>query len=303
MSLKSRQRMKLDLNNEATVPACPTVVDPSATIAPQAGAYAGRPTALGPRYWTALSIASVFGATLGDVLSHDLHLGHWRGVPPLLLLGWLVVRGGRRGWLNLTLAYWSAVALVRAMATNVADLATHDAHLPQPALLAGLVAAMLAGLAWPARPGAAGGPAPGLPDTRGSYWVVLFLAGTLGTVLGDDGSGRFGLAGASAGLGAILGAAFLLRWMLPPAPKTAKAGYWATVVTARTAGTSIGDLLADRTGLGLAGSAVFEGVLLVIVLVVWKARGSAPGPGQRRSLWKPVFKDSTATNEVSADGR
>ncbi len=256
------------------------VVDPL----PPAVPTVGHPTALGPRYWTALSIASVFGATLGDVLSHDLHLGHWRGVPPLLLLCWLVVRGGRRGWLSRTLAYWSAVALVRAMATNVADLATHDMHLPQSMLLAGLATAMLAALAWPVRRRGGGGPMRGLPDTSGSYWGVLFLAGTLGTVLGDDGSDRFGLGGASAGLGAILGAALLLRWLLPPAPRTAKAGYWATVVTARTAGTSIGDLLADRTGLGLAGSAVFEGVLLVIVLVVWKARGSAPGPGQRRSL-------------------
>ncbi len=301
--------MQPGLNNVATVPTNPTAVDPSATIAPQAGTDAGRPAALGPRYWAALSVASVFGATLGDVLSHDLHLGHWRGVPPLLLLGWLVVRGGRRGWLNLTLAYWSAVVLVRAMATNVADLANHDAHFPQPALLAGLVAAMLAGLAWPARPGAAGGPASGLPNTRGSYWVVLFLAGTLGTVLGDDGSDRFGLGGASATLGAILGGALLLRWLLPPAPRTAKAGYWATVVTARTAGTSVGDLLADRTGLGLAGSAAFEGVLLVVVLMVWKARGvtrqraphDAPEPRQRRGLWKPFFRNSTATNEVSAN--
>ena len=250
----------------------------------QPGAAPGRPIALGARYWTALSIASVFGATLGDVLSRDLHLGHWRGMPPLLLLGWLAVRGGRRGWLDRTLAYWGAVALVRAMATNLADLAAHDAHLPQPALLAGLAAAMLAGLAWPVRPGAAGGPAPGLPDTRGGYWLVLFLAGTLGTVLGDDCSGRLGLGGASAGLGAILGVAFLLRRLLPPAPRAAKAGYWATVVAARTAGTSVGDLLADRTGLGLAGSAALEGVLLVGVLVVGKARGPAPGPRQKRAF-------------------
>ena len=75
------------------------------------------------------------------------------------------------------------------------------------------------------------------------------------------------------------------------------------MVTARTAGTSVGDLLADRSGLGLAGSAAVEGVLLVIVLVVGKARRPSPGPRQRRGLWKPLFKDSTATNEVSANRR
>ena len=65
----------------------------------------GRPMALGPRYWTALAVASVFGATGGDVLSRDFGLGHWRGVPVLLLLGFIVVRAGRRGLLHPELAY------------------------------------------------------------------------------------------------------------------------------------------------------------------------------------------------------
>ncbi len=38
------------------------------------------------RYWTALVLASIAGANLGDFGSHDLGLGHWRGVPVLLLM-------------------------------------------------------------------------------------------------------------------------------------------------------------------------------------------------------------------------
>ena len=242
-----------------------------------------RPMALGPRYWGALSVASVFGATGGDVLSHDGGLGHWRGVPVLLLLSWTVVRAGRRGPLNRELAYWTVVVLVRAMATNVADLAIHDAHLRQPALLALLVGWMLAAASWPVRAGNAGGAAPGLPDTRGGYWPALLGAGTLGTMLGDDASYRFGLPVASAGLGAMLGVTLLLRGCArnrargPAAvPAFVKIGYWTTVTVARTAGTSVGDLLADRGGLGLAGSALAEGALLAATLLVWPRPGRLP---------------------------
>jgi hypothetical protein len=35
---------------------------------------------LGARYWTAISLASVFGANWGDFGSHDLHLGHLLGL-------------------------------------------------------------------------------------------------------------------------------------------------------------------------------------------------------------------------------
>jgi uncharacterized membrane-anchored protein len=36
---------------------------------------------LGPRYWAALCIASIFGANMGDFFAHDLGLGHIAGLP------------------------------------------------------------------------------------------------------------------------------------------------------------------------------------------------------------------------------
>lgn len=241
-----------------------------------------RTASLGPRYWAGLSIASVFGAGLGDVLSHDLRLGHWRGVPPLALLFWLARQGGRAGWLGTQAAYWSAVVVVRAAATNVADLASHDLRIDTPLLIAGLAALMLAVLleaaSW--RPGGAGRPAApaqaDLPGTGGPYWLVLFLAGTLGTVLGDDTSGRFGLVAASILLCAVLSLLFVLR---ARGAASGRAGYWTTVLAARSAGTSVGDLLADRTPLGLAGSTALEGLLLVGLLLAWpRPRPTAPAP-------------------------
>ena len=46
---------------------------------------------LGVRYWTAICAASVFGAALGDFISHPLHLGHWRGVPLLAVAFGLIL--------------------------------------------------------------------------------------------------------------------------------------------------------------------------------------------------------------------
>ena len=225
---------------------------------------------LGPRYWAGISIASVFGAGLGDVVSHDLHLGHWRGLLPLGLLFALILRSRRTGRLGAGPAYWLAVVVVRAGATNLADLATHDWRLSNPALITGLAALLVLAGRWTRRRNTEAMVRPGLPDADTPYWITLFLAGTLGTVLGDDASARFGLGTASILLGAILALLFWLRsWTMIGG----KGGYWATVLGARTAGTSVGDLLADRSGLGLAGSTAATGLLLAVLL-------ARTGPGR-----------------------
>ena len=226
---------------------------------------------LGARYWAGLTIASVFGASLGDVLAHDLHLGHWRGLLPLAVLFGLILRGQRTGRVGSEASYWLLVVVVRAAATNVADLAAHDLHLGDAMLIAVLaVLFLVVGTMGSRSPLDAGtgspvGTARGLPDTRGSYWITLFLAGTLGTVLGDDASGRFGLGTASILLGTILGILLCRRMRVAGN----KAGYWSTVLAARTAGTSIGDWLADRSGVGLDGSTAMLGAVLLILLLAW----------------------------------
>ncbi len=104
------------------------------------------------------------------------------------------------------------------------------------------------------------------------YWTSMFIAGTLGTVIGDYCSHnlQLGDAWASLLLGSILGALFV----------TARDGllrslwyYWLTVVAVRAAGTVAGDFLAGRQVLGLATSTLVTGILFVALLTAWKEPG------------------------------
>ena len=118
----------------------------------------------GPRYWSALSVASVFGANMGDFVSHDLHGGHWRGLGPLALLFALILGAEARslrhaqavpesGWGEAY--YWLAIVTLRTAATNLGDLATHDFHLSFPLTVAGLAMVLAALVALARRSSAA----------------------------------------------------------------------------------------------------------------------------------------------------
>jgi uncharacterized membrane-anchored protein len=101
------------------------------------------------------------------------------------------------------------------------------------------------------------------------YWISMFIAGTLGTVLGDYCSHdlHLGDGGASILLGPLLGVLFLagrdgrLRW-LP--------FYWLTVVMVRAPGTAVGDFVSGRNMLGLPLSTLVTGTLFVALLAIWK---------------------------------
>ena len=45
---------------------------------------------LGPRFWVALCLASVFGANMGDFFAHDVGLGHVAGLP-FLAIGFALI--------------------------------------------------------------------------------------------------------------------------------------------------------------------------------------------------------------------
>lgn len=224
---------------------------------------------LGARYWVAMSVASVFGASLGDFISHDLHLGHWRGLPPLAVLLALTLLAAGRNRARVVAFYWLAVVIIRAAATNIGDLATHDLHLSDHALIGALAILLVLLALVPARIGQSARIVPevqtrcsaGVPETSMPYWITLFLAGTLGTVLGDDASDRYGMMAASIALSVVLGALFWLRQRMNAA---GKGSYWLTVLAARTAGTSVGDLLASRAGFGLGLPATTAGAGLLL---------------------------------------
>ena len=97
----------------------------------------------------------------------------------------------------------------------------------------------------------------------------MFIAGTLGTVMGDFCSHNMGLddARAAALLSPIVAILFLVGRQ---GPLRLLPFYWLTVVAIRAAGTAVGDLISGRHMLGLPLSTAVTGILFVVLLVIWK---------------------------------
>lgn len=233
----------------------------------------------GPRYWAALSLASIFGANMGDFVSRILHLGHANGLPLLAVVFGLILLAERRSNPGTEAYYWLAIVTLRTAATNLADLATHDFGLGYPWVMAGLAALLVGVLVVEgrsptrARQDAESAQLRGMPATNGFYWAAMLIAGTLGTAIGDfvaDDLG-LGLAEGSILLGAVLAVMLYLRSR--PALVT-KPSYWGTIVAVRGAGTTVGDFFASRHGLGLGlpVSTPCTGLLLIAMLLLWPAQ-------------------------------
>jgi uncharacterized membrane-anchored protein len=227
---------------------------------------------LSTRYWVALCLASIFGANMGDFFARNLGLGHVAGLPFLALALAIVIVSERFDRTVHQVYYWTAIIIVRTAATNFADFACGDMKLPRLWVIVGLAAALAVAviaswqLVW--RRSSDKGDGSVLRADAG-YWVSMFIAGTLGTVIGDYCSHdlHLGDAGASLLLSPILGLLFV----------TARNGllrslwfYWLTVAMVRAAGTAVGDLVSGRNMLGLPLSTLVTGALFVALLVLWK---------------------------------
>ena len=222
--------------------------------------------ATGPGYWTALSVASVFGANMGDFCSKILHLGHANGLLPLAILFAAILAVERRAIAATVAFYWLAVIVLRTAATNAGDLLTHDFAIPYPAALAGL-AALLAAILVVERPSPTVWRNASVPDTNLYYWAAMMVAGTLGTAAGDYVADVLGLGagGASLALCVVLATVLTIRTI---GGFTSRASYWITIVAIRSAGTTVGDYLAGRHGLdfGLPISTAATGLVFVTIL-------------------------------------
>jgi uncharacterized membrane-anchored protein len=229
---------------------------------------------LGTRYWAALCLASIFGANMGDFFARNLGLGHVSGLPFLALALAIVIAIERLDRTVHQAFYWAAIVIVRTAATNFADFACGDMKMPRLLVIVGLAIALAVAvfaswqLIWRRQSGRADD-ADGVLRADGGYWISMFMAGTLGTVIGDYSSHdlHLGDAEASIVLGLILAVLFfvarggLLRSL---------SYYWLTIVAVRAAGTVVGDFLAGRNMLGLALSTLITGALFVALLTIWK---------------------------------
>ena len=227
---------------------------------------------LGPRFWAALCLASIFGANMGDYFAHNLGLGHVAGLPFLAVAFALVLVVERFDRAVHEVYYWVAIILVRTAATNLGDFFAGDLKLPRPWVMAGLIVLLAIVVAIAARTVWRTVSAEvRVLRADAAYWLAMLVAGTLGTVMGDYVSHNLHLGDlwGSVALSVPLLVLFAigsrgLIWSLP--------FYWVTVVMVRAAGTLVGDYFAGRKMLGLPLSTLVTGVVFVGLLVVWRER-------------------------------
>ena len=258
-----------NLNEQAKDSAWPSIIRPMR--------YANVP-AVDARYWTAITLASIFGCNLGDCLSFYAHWNHWIGLGPLAVIFVALLFGERQSAFTTQAWYWTIVIVLRATATNLADLATHTFEWPYPRVILGL-AVIQALVVCPVLPRliSAGNNRTGRPATNGWYWLSLLTAGTLGTAIGDWTAEELHL---GTGYGTlVLGAIFAVVLAMGSRSRwTTKAAYWLPIIAVRSAGTTAGDWLAFRDDpglsnglhLGLPFSTALTCALFVGTLVVWK---------------------------------
>jgi uncharacterized membrane-anchored protein len=235
------------------------------------------------RYWTGITLASIFGTNLGDFYAHESGLGIVKGLALLALLAGIVFAIERFEARRHELYYWLVIILIRTGATNIADYLAFHVRVPATALTIGLIA-LLCLFGWATRRSSpsAIGMSHTLPKTDAAYWLAMLTAGVFGTVVGDLCSHAVG-----EGVASVVLAAVLVLVLLAGRGRAAQriAWYWATVAVARTAGTAMGDWLAESktVNIGLSISTIVTGIAFVAVLVFWRSRAA-----QSRTLAEPA---------------
>jgi uncharacterized membrane-anchored protein len=239
---------------------------------------------LGARYWTALCLASIFGANMGDFFARNLGLGHVAGLPFLAVALAIVIVAERFDRIQHEIYYWIAIIIVRTAATNFADFAAGDLKLPRVWVMAGLTVLLVAALwlTWQFAWRRLANKTDNVLRADLGYWICMFVAGTLGTVIGDFCSHNLRLddAGAAIALSPIVVVLLLVGWR---GPLRQLPFYWLTVVAIRAAGTAVGDLVSGRNMLGLPWSTVVTGILFVMLLLVWKESETSQRPAVANS--------------------
>ena len=233
---------------------------------------------LGARYWSALCLASIFGANMGDLFARNLGLGHVAGLPFLAVALAIVIVSEWFDRIQHEAYYWIAIIIVRTAATNFADFAAGDLKLPRVWVMAGLTVLLGAALwmTWQFVWRRLSNKTDNVLRADLGYWICMFIAGTLGTVIGDFCSHNLGLEDAGAAvLSPIVVVLLLVGWR---GPLRLLPYYWLTVVAIRAAGTAVGDFISGRHMLGLPMSTAVTGILFVALLSVWRDSRTSQKP-------------------------
>jgi uncharacterized membrane-anchored protein len=212
-------------------------------------------------YWFAMLAASAFGTNVGDLWAEFLFPGRIASLASLLCICVAAVWYHRRAAARTEAGYWVAIVAMRAAATNLADILTHELALGYvlASVLLGVLTLIAARFTDPdfSRLGS--------PRVDGAYWAAMFIAGVFGTVAGDLIHHNIGLYEASAALCLLLAA---LIWARETSAPVSMLLFWSVVMAERCAGTAVGDALASRRamGLGVPIASVCSAALTIISL-------------------------------------
>jgi uncharacterized membrane-anchored protein len=207
-------------------------------------------------YWFAMLAASALGTNVGDLWAQILFPGRLTSLASLLAICAASVWYHRRAAARTEAGYWVAIVAMRAAATNLADIITHDLALGYVAASVVLAVLTLIAACFTdpdlSRSGS--------PRVDGAYWTAMFIAGVFGTVAGDLIHHNIGLYNASAILCFALAGLILIRETSAPVSMLL---FWSIVMAERCAGTAVGDALASRraAGLGVLVATVCTGIL------------------------------------------
>jgi uncharacterized membrane-anchored protein len=242
-------------------------------------------------------LASIVGTTFGDFISTGLNFGFVKGLFPLCftLTAIFVAEWKTKG--KNEIYYWAAIVITRTVATNLADLATHGLNLDyvwlEVALFSFFAVTMLFHRTAVDRSVASsdvvGLTSTSLPNNDVRYWVMILVASTIGTTLGDFLADNLGLgvAWASILLGSILAGVFYLRRRIKLFDQ---AGYWGVLILIRTTGTVMGDFVSGEEGLnlGFMTSAACTALLLIGVLRLWRPEPFGRSPTEPAATTEPA---------------
>jgi uncharacterized membrane-anchored protein len=225
----------------------------------------------GRRYWVSIAIASMCGANMGDFIPDVLKLSDLGGLLLLALIFVIIVLANQWSRRGNEALYWLAILVIRASATNLADLGVGRAHLGYITVSFCLVVLLVAILAFrrasPEQPATEG-----FPRTNGLYWLAMLTAGALGTVLGDGMAHMIHPVSVGVPVSAVIATAanalILGRRMYRNVASVEEPTYWAAIVAIRIWGTNFGDIAAFF--LSLPVSMVLSGLLLAVTLMAWR---------------------------------
>jgi len=232
------------------------------------------------RYWLAILFASIFGTNLGDLYAHDSGLGIWRGLAVLAAFAAGVFALERRSAYRTEAFYWLVILVIRTGATNIADFLSFRAHitavpLPLWMMLWVVFFSVVISLSGRLTTWIDERAAEQRLCARAPFWTAMLGAGIFGTILGDVCSKAVGGSLASASLFALFIGALTLRRRC----SASVLGFWLVVAVARTAGTAMGDWLAEDKllDLGLPLATLVSGICFTAIVAL-RQQGSATYP-------------------------